>query len=117
MIPLWFSHVIILVALIVGSITDFKKREVPDALNYSLIAIGIAFGLISSIFTWSPWPVLSSIGGLAGGYLFGALMFYTGQWGGGDSKMMMALGALLGLWVGNYQLIILLDQRIYAKAT
>jgi len=24
------------------------------------------------------------------------LMFYTGQWGGGDSKMLMALGSLLG---------------------
>jgi hypothetical protein len=30
-------------------------------------------------------------------FIFAMLMYYTGQWGGGDSKMIMGLGALIGL--------------------
>ncbi len=96
-VPLWMMHIIIIIGLIIGSIIDLKKREVPDLLNYFLITIGIMFGLVTSIVLWNPWPILSSIGGLIGGYLFGALMFYTGQWGGGDAKMLMGIGAIIGM--------------------
>ena len=96
-VPEWVIHTIIIIGLTIGSVIDLKKREVPDLLNYSLITFGIIFGVVSSIILWNPWPVLSNIGGLLGGYLFGALMFYTGQWGGGDAKMLMAIGALVGL--------------------
>ena len=38
------------------------------------------------------------------------LMFYTGQWGGGDSKMLMGLGALIGFpyqfWSSNINWLI-----------
>ena len=83
-----------LIALIIASITDIKKREVPDFLNFSLIGIGIVLGATLSIINWIIWPLLAAIGGLAVGYGIGALMYYTGQWGGGDAKMLMGLGAL-----------------------
>lgn len=95
-IPLWLIHAVSIIGLGIGTVTDLKKREVPDYLNFSLIAIGVSFGIIASVFANSIWPVLSSLGGLLVGYLIGAAMFYTGQWGGGDAKMLMGLGALQG---------------------
>ena len=93
----WLINIIIFIGLFFGSIFDFRKREVPDLLNFILIILGILFGLILSLYNWSVWPIVSAIVGLICGYLFGALMFYTGQWGGGDAKMLMAIGALQGV--------------------
>jgi len=99
-------HIIALVGLVFATITDLKSREVPDFLNFSLIAIGVMFGGVASVISMSIWPILASLTGLGAGYLIGAFMFYTGQWGGGDAKMLMALGALLGInihsLIGNF---------------
>ncbi|MBD3303964.1 hypothetical protein GF343_02375, partial [Candidatus Woesearchaeota archaeon] len=83
--------------LVIGTFTDLKVREVPDWLNYSGIFVGLGLRLIWSFYSFD-WSYI--IHGLIGfGVFFGlaCLMFYLGQWGGGDSKMLMALGALLGL--------------------
>lgn len=83
--------------LVIGAFTDLKSREVPDWLNYSGIFVGLGLRLIWSFYSFD-WSYI--ISGLIGfGVFFGlaCLMFYLGQWGGGDSKMLMALGALLGL--------------------
>lgn len=105
--PFWIIAGISIIALIIASITDIKKREVPDFLNFSLIGIGLAIGAILSIFNWSIWPLLTSIEGLVAGYLIAALMYYTGQWGGGDAKMLMGLGALHGLAIFGPQSFII----------
>lgn len=91
------SGVVILVGLVLGTITDLQKREVPDWLNYALIATGISLGLLQSLLLVSAKPILSAVTGLAIGYGIGYVMFYAGQWGGGDSKMIMGLGALYGV--------------------
>ncbi|MBW3002904.1 A24 family peptidase [Candidatus Woesearchaeota archaeon] len=83
--------------LVIGTFTDLKVREVPDWLNYSGIFVGLGLRLIWSFYSFD-WSYI--IHGLVGfGVFFGlaCLMFYLGQWGGGDAKMLMALGALLGL--------------------
>jgi len=83
--------------LVVGAFTDLKVREVPDWLNYSGIFVGLGLRLIWSFYSFD-WSYI--IHGFIGfGVFFGiaCLMFYLGQWGGGDAKMLMALGALLGL--------------------
>jgi len=85
------------IALVIASYTDLKTREVPDWLNYGLVGLGIMINLIFSLAYSDYFFILSSIIGFAVFFGFGALMFYTGQWGGGDSKAMMALGAILGL--------------------
>ena len=38
-----------LAGLVIGAITDIRTREVPDWINYSLIAAGVGFNLIFSI--------------------------------------------------------------------
>lgn len=91
------THLVIVLGLLIGTSTDFKSREVPDWLNFSLIGIGLGLGVLSSVLSWSVRPVLSSIVGLIVGIIIGYVMFYAGQWGGGDSKLIMGLGALFGL--------------------
>ncbi|MDP7141585.1 MAG: A24 family peptidase [Candidatus Woesearchaeota archaeon] len=88
--------IVIITALIIASITDIKTREVPDWLNYSLIISGLAISLIYSLIT-SNWLFFGySVSGALIFLIFAYLMFYTAQWGGGDSKMLIGLGALIG---------------------
>jgi len=88
---------IVLIALIVGSYTDFKTREVPDWLNYSLIFMGLGLRLIFSMVYWDLDFIIEGMLGFGAFFIIAVVMFYAGQWGGGDSKMVMGLGALIGL--------------------
>jgi len=97
MFPLWLVHTIAIIGLLIGSKTDLENREVPDMLNFILISLGIAMGASASVAFWTIKPLLWSVLGFGAGYLIGALMYYTGQWGGGDAKMLMGLGALQGV--------------------
>src|SRR3990172_8542318 len=85
-----------LFVLAVASYVDLRILEVPDWLNYAGIAAGIGIHLIFSLQQWSWWPIASSGIGLAIAFALACLMFYTGQWGGGDAKLLMAMGALVG---------------------
>lgn len=89
--------VIVAIGILWGTVTDLRTREVPDWVNYTLIASGFGFALMRSLHMFSFVPVLESGAGFAAGYALGALMYYTGQWGGGDAKLVMGVGALLGL--------------------
>jgi len=91
------QYIICFIALVIGSITDLKTQEVPDYVNYSLIATGFCLAILSSIiFKDYSYSIASLIGfGLC--FIFSVIMYYTGQWGGGDAKMLMGIGAMIGL--------------------
>lgn len=92
-----FFGIIILAVLIVGSYTDLRTREVPDMVNYGLIVSGICLRLIWSLAS-SDWSyIIEGLLGLALCVALAYAMFYAGQWGGGDAKMMMGLGTIIGL--------------------
>ncbi|MBW2964451.1 A24 family peptidase [Candidatus Woesearchaeota archaeon] len=90
-------YIIVLVALIIGSYTDFRTREVPDWLNYSLVFMGFGLRIIFSIVYHDAGYIVSGLLGFGVFFAIALIMFYAGQWGGGDSKMVMGLGALLGM--------------------
>lgn len=92
-----FQLFIAFAGIIIGTLTDIKKREVPDWVNFSLIGAGLGISLMYSIHLSNYWILLFSFTGLGAGYVLGAAMYYTGQWGGGDAKMIMGIGALTGL--------------------
>ncbi|MBI1935655.1 prepilin peptidase [Candidatus Woesearchaeota archaeon] len=97
LVPSAITYIISFAALFVGSITDLKTREVPDWINYGLVASGLGLNLLfSAVYSNSDF-IINSIAGLAIFYGVAYIMFYTGQWGGGDSKMLMGLGAVIGL--------------------
>lgn len=83
-----------IIGLIIASIVDLKKREIPDWLNYSLICTGLSLRLLHSL-TYSEWYYFNyALLGFGFMFLIGNLMYYTKQWGGGDTKLLMALGAI-----------------------
>ena len=86
-----------LLILIAATYTDLKTLEVPDLLNYFGIAAGIGIHLLWSMEQMSWNPIISSLTGLGIGWMIGSFMFYTGQWGGGDAKLLVAMGSLIGM--------------------
>ena len=84
-------------ALVTASYTDFRTREIPDWLNHGLLTFGLGASLLLSIAFWNPLYLAYSVLGMLVFLGIGYLMFYAGQWGGGDSKMLIALGAVIGL--------------------
>ena len=96
-VPLAISYAVSFVVLLIGSFTDLKTREVPDWLNYGLIISGIGLNLLFSAVYSNSSFIINSLVGLAVFFGIAYIMFYAGQWGGGDSKMLMGLGAMIGI--------------------
>lgn len=82
--------------LLIASISDLKTREVADWLNYGAAASGIAVNLLFSAIIFDISYAVKSLIGFGILFVAAYILFYTGQWGGGDSKSIIALGALLG---------------------
>jgi prepilin signal peptidase PulO-like enzyme (type II secretory pathway) len=80
--------------LLIASIIDLKTREVPDWISYSMIGLGLLFRLTGSIEQKSMWPIIYGILGFAIFFSIGSFMYYTKQWGGGDAKLLMGIGAV-----------------------
>ncbi|MDO8660249.1 MAG: A24 family peptidase, partial [Candidatus Woesearchaeota archaeon] len=95
--PELFLLIIALIILAIGSFTDFRSREVPDWLSYSGIVLGFLIHIVLSVISFDYHPVLYSVIGFGIFWLVGATMYYAGQWGGGDAKILMALGAIMGV--------------------
>ena len=81
-----------MLALILATIFDFWKRQIPDSIPIALFgwAVGTtAFGMSSQ-----GWISLAL--GLGLGFAIGVFLFWLGGFGGGDAKLLAALGATLG---------------------
>ncbi|MFP4424541.1 MAG: prepilin peptidase [Candidatus Woesearchaeota archaeon] len=82
--------------LVVSSYTDFKTREVPDWVSIGLIFTALGGRIIFSFYHGLNY-FLEGMFGFAFFFAVAAFLFYTGQWGGGDAKLLMGLGAAFGL--------------------
>ncbi|MBS3095566.1 prepilin peptidase [Candidatus Woesearchaeota archaeon] len=80
--------------LSIASIIDLKTHEIPDWLNFSMIASGISLRLMQAVssFIWKPflYTILAALAML----ILGSLMYYTKQWGGGDTKLLIAIASI-----------------------
>ena len=119
---IWISIIIALIVLIIGSITDIKKREVHDFVSYGLIFAAFGAALLYSIIYWDYTVLAQTAMGFIIGVIIAYGMFYLGQWGGGDSKLIMGLGAVLGFNVfaifgaKDYWLLIMLVNIVFVGA-
>jgi Flp pilus assembly protein protease CpaA len=72
---------------------DFRKREIPDWVSFSLIAFSLAYRAFVSILGWQDF-FTPGIVGLAIFFVIGEGIYRIG-FGGGDAKLLMALGTIL----------------------
>ncbi len=89
-----FLIAIALIALIIASVTDFKKREIPDFLSYSLLSIAIFSKILQSIIEKALIHLIYAAIGFSIFFIIALIMYHAKQWGGGDSKMLMSLGII-----------------------
>ena len=100
-----FDYFIVLIAvlyLIFASVSDIRKREVPDWLTYTLITLALASRLIYSLSINDFYFFIAGIFGFVIFFAIACIMYYSRQWGGGDAKLLMGLGALFGSWPGIF---------------
>lgn len=87
-----------LLGLLIGTITDFQKREVADWVNFSMVAAGLGLRIMYSVAEKDIWFVAIPLAWIAIVWIFGIGMYYTGQWGGGDVKMLAGIAAIFGTY-------------------
>ncbi len=90
-------HPLAFAALAIASYVDIRVREVPDWISYGLMFAGIGTRIIYSAAEQTWLHLFEGLLGLAVMFLVSCLLYYTGQWGGGDAKLLMGLGALFGM--------------------
>ena len=74
---------------------DLKTTDIPDKIPHLMIVAGIAIAVAESALQSNYSILTTSL--LSGVSLFaiGFLMYYFGQWGGGDAKILSAIGFLI----------------------
>ena len=87
--------IILLIWLISATYTDIKTKEVPDWLSFSLIIIALGSYTILSLIENDFGILLTSLKGFGIFFILGNFLYYTKQWGGGDAKILMGIGATL----------------------
>jgi len=78
--------------LAIATICDFRSREIPDSLSVGIAVLALA----SCLMGWlgiNLWLVLA---GGAVGLAIGFALFHFANLGGGDAKLIAAMGLLLG---------------------
>lgn len=77
---------------------DLKTSEIPDSVCIAMIALGLSLFGLEGMLTgnWSGLIMSLVVGGAF--LTFGLLMYFSGQWGGGDGELLVAIGVLLPAW-------------------
>jgi Flp pilus assembly protein protease CpaA len=86
--------ILALVALIAASITDLKIKEVPDWISFGLLISALIIRIMGALIYNNFLYFLYTIAGFSAMFIIGTLFYYTRQWGGGDTKLLMGLGVV-----------------------
>tara|TARA_Y100000310_G_scaffold324496_1_gene386406 strand:+ start:541 stop:1380 length:840 start_codon:yes stop_codon:yes gene_type:complete len=96
MLHLIFLIVLAGIWLVFAAIYDLKKRMVPNWLSFSLIIFALGFRLFYSLFNENFLFFYQGLIGLGIFFIIGNALYYGRMFAGGDAKLMMALGPILG---------------------
>ena len=83
---------IVFAILTIATICDLRSREIPDSLS---IAIAV-LALVSCLMGWLGLNLWLVLAGGAVGLAIGFALFHFVKLGGGDAKLIAAMGLLLG---------------------
>lgn len=96
MIQVIFLIVLALVWIIFATIQDLRTREIANWLSFSLIIFAIGFRFFYSVFSETGFEFFyEGLIGLGIFFIIGNLLYYGKIFAGGDTKLMIALGAIL----------------------
>lgn len=99
-----------LIWIIFASVQDLKSREVSNWLNFSLVVFALGIRFFYSLFEANDFVFFyQGLIGLGVFLVLGNLFYYGRLFGGGDAKLMIALGAVLPLslvWESNLNIFI-----------
>ena len=86
---------IALIGSLACGIYDLKTSNVPDSVCVIMVASAVLLHTFSGLYTGDFSNLINSF--LYGGLFlaFGLLMYFTGQWGGGDGELLIAIGFLI----------------------
>lgn len=88
----WPIFVAPLLAVAAAMVCDLRNREIPDGISLALLAWAAAAAVFGFHGVW--WASLLT--GAVLGFVLSAPLFYLGGLGGGDVKLLTALGAAIG---------------------
>lgn len=97
MLEVIFLIVLGLVWVVFASVQDLKEQEVANWISFSLIIFALGFRFFWSLFGTESFMFFYQ--GLIGFIIFlvlGNVFYYSRVFAGGDAKLMIALGAVLG---------------------
>ncbi|MBS3147091.1 prepilin peptidase [Candidatus Woesearchaeota archaeon] len=82
-----------LILLVIAAYIDIKTREVPNLISYSLIAVALLLKLSESLILNNLKIIGYGLLGFGIFFILSLILYYTKQWGGGDAKLLMGIGA------------------------
>lgn len=91
-----FLIVLALIWITFSTVQDLKTREIANWLNFSLIIFALGFRFFYSLFSESFGFFYQGLVGLGIFFVLGNLLYYGRFFAGGDAKLMISLGAILG---------------------
>lgn len=74
---------------------DLKTTEIPDEISYVMVIVALLVHGYLSLTTGNVDPIVSSVSVGLVLFAFGYALYHLGQWGGGDVKLLAAIGALI----------------------
>jgi len=91
----YFLFFAALLWIIFATIQDLRTREVSNWLNFSLVAIALAYRGFYSVFVGDYSFLLFGLLGFGLFFVLGNVFYYTKVFAGGDAKLLMGIGAVL----------------------
>ncbi|MFH1325415.1 MAG: prepilin peptidase [archaeon] len=96
MIEIIFLVALAAVWIAFASAQDLKTREVSNWISFSLIIFALGFRFFYSLFESNPRFFYQGLIGLGIFFVLGNALYYGRMFAGGDAKLMISLGAVLG---------------------
>ncbi|HDZ22126.1 hypothetical protein LCGC14_0302310 [marine sediment metagenome] len=96
-----WAYAVLAVTLIVAAVTDVRTGKIYNAVTYPAVVVGLVGHTLVAVFAGDGYEGVlgpaGALGGLAVGFLPLFVAWRAGGIGGGDAKLMAAVGALTGV--------------------